>query len=239
MTFAFTEEELSYISKKYGYKYLVGFESVKFNKERCITALLEKGYIYPYKRAYELSNDVRLLLSAWVRMKYTLVRDSFMSDQDAFALFANENHIMTFSYHGEEVRLNLGDFSATAMDETLAQYLGITDDVVPADVFNITFTADDYLTYFEEETPVEQIAKETGLGVKDICAIKETLVSGESTSFVLQNVVNDIGCMGTFKKYNSAYILVKHIVPNTHLDRQRVVVVKGNSKDIVDSIYIL
>ena len=81
--------------------------------------------------------------------------------------------------------------------------------------------------------------QKTGLSLDDVSLIKQSLANEKGTSFIVQDVVENIGCMGILIKHSDGYILIKHIVPNNDISNQKVVISKGNSQDIVDSIYIL
>ncbi|MBQ8741957.1 MAG: hypothetical protein IJZ03_01160 [Clostridia bacterium] len=239
MTFHFSHEELSFLAKRFGYKHLEGIEFVRHNKEICSSALVEKGYMVPYKRSYELSNEVRLLLSTWVNVKYTLVREGYLSNNDVFAILANEERILSYSFHDGKIEIVMCDFSVEVMDQIITDYLDIVECNNCCTGFNITFTDDEYLSYFDSDTPSELICKKTGLSPDDVSLIKQSLANEKGTSFIVQDVVEDIGCMGILTKCSDGYVLVKHIVPNNDISNQKIVISKGNSQDIVDSIYIL
>ena len=239
MTLYFTHEELSYLAKKFGYKHLEGVDLVKFKDKVCEASLLEKGYLFPYNKTYEMSNDVRLLFSTWVNVRYTLVRDQFISDDHVFALLANKERILTYSFHEGNIQVSLCDFSPEIMDKLMTDYLDVQECDTPSYGFNITFAGKEYLSLFAGKMTSEQIAGKCGISVQDVELIKKTLADENSTSFIVQDVVEDIGCMGTFMRYADGYIMVKHIVPNNDLDAQKVIIVKGSAQDIVDSVYIL
>ena len=238
MTFTFSQEELSYMAKTFGYRHLEGADFVKFDKKMCEASLLEKGYILPYKKSFELSNEIRLLFSAWVGISYTLLRDSFLSDERVFAILAGPAHILTYSLNEGSIAMNMGDFSPVMMDRVLADYLDITE-CGEVSGFNISFPGEEYIACFGAEMADEDISAKTGLAPADIALIKATLDAEDGVSFILQNVKDDIGCMGVLKRHEDGYVMIKHIVPNTALNRQKVVAVKGNAQAIIDSIYIL
>ncbi len=239
MTFAFSQEELSYMAKSFGYQHLEGADFIKFDKKSCEASLLEKGYILPYKKSFELSNEIRLLLSAWVGIRYTLIRDSFLSDERVFAILASPEYILTYSLNKGSISMNMGNFSPEDMDRILADYLNIIECGGENPGFNISFSGEEYLAYFSGELSDEAVSGKTGLLSADIAQIKATLDAEDGVSFIVQNVKDDIGCMGALKRYEDGYVMVKHIVPNTAIDRQKIVVVKGNAQAIIDSIYIL
>jgi hypothetical protein len=131
------------------------------------------------------------------------------------------------------------DFSIPTMDSVIRDYLDIREDVVSSSNLNISFSGDDYLSFFGQELSNADISRRTGLTIDDVELIKKTLSQEGTTSYILQDVVEDIGCMGAISNFDRGYILVKHVVPNKDLRKQKVVVVKGSAKDIIDSIYIL
>lgn len=235
----FTQEELSFIAKQFGYDHLEGADFVKYNKNRCISSLTKKGYVIPYGKNFELSNECRLLLSTWESIRYTLVKDSCLSDEHVHAILANSERIISYSLHHSDIQIVMCDFSAEVMDQIISDYLGIDEFKDSCSGFNVTFSDDEYLSYFEKETPNGLICKKTGFSPDDVSLIKQSLANENSISFVVQDVVEDIGCMGVLTKCSDGYILVKHIVPNNDISNQKVVISKGNSQAVVDSIYIL
>lgn len=235
----FTQEELSFIAKQFGYDHLEGADFVKFNKNRCISSLTKKGYVIPYGKKIELSNECRLLLSTWESIRYTLIKDACLLDEYVHAIMANAERIISYSLHHSDIQIVMCDFSAEVMDQIIADYLAIDECKDCSSVFNVTFSDDEYLSYFEKETPNDLICKKTGLSLDDVSLIKQSLANEKGTSFIVQDVVEDIGCMGILIKHSDGYILIKHIVPNNDISNQKVVISKGNSQDIVDSIYIL
>ena len=239
MMFNFTQEELSFVAKQFGYDHLEGADFVKYNKNRCISALTEKGYVIPYGKNLELSNECRLLLSTWESIRYTLVKDTCLSDEHVHAILANSERIISYSLHHNDIQIVMCDFSIDVMDQIITDYLDVVESNDCCSCFNITFSADEYLSYFDAETPSDLICKKTGLSLDDVSSIKQSLADEKSTSFIVQDVVEDIGCMGILARCSNGYILVKHIVPNNDMSNQKVVVSKGNSLDVVDSIYIL
>ena len=239
MVLNFTQEELSFIAKQFGYEHLEGADFVKFNKNRCISSLTEKGYVIPYGKIFELSNECRLLLSTWESIRYTLAKDSCLSDEYVHAILANSERIISYSLHLNDIQIAMCDFSVEVMDQIITDYLDIVECNNCCTGFNITFTDDEYLSYFASDTPSELICKKTGLSPDDVSLIKQSLANEKGTSFIVQDVVEDIGCMGILTKCSDGYVLVKHIVPNNDISNQKIVISKGNSQDIVDSIYIL
>lgn len=237
--FNFTQEELSFIAKQFKYNHLEGADFVKYNKSNCISSLTEKGYVVPYGKHLELSNECRLLLSTWESIRYTLVKDACISDDHVHAILANSERIISYSLHQSDIQIVMCDFSVEIMDKIISDYLGIIDCTNCSSGFNITFSDDEYLSYFEKEAPNDLICKKTGLSLDDVLLIKQSLTNEKSTSFIVQDVIEDIGCMGILLMYSCGYILIKHIVPNKDISNQKVVISKGNSQDIVDSIYIL
>lgn len=239
MVLNFTTEELSFVAKQFGYDHLEGLDLVKFNKKDCIDSLVAKGYITPYGKKFELSNECRLLLYAWTSARYTLLQDKFASQEHLFAILANSKSIISYSSHENEIQLSMCDFSAETMDKVIADYLGIEDFDDCVAKFNITFSADDFLACFKEDVPNDMICKKTGLSDGDVSLIKKTIKNASSISYIVQDLVEDIGCMGNIVKHPEGYVLVKHIVPNRNMRKQKVVVTKGNAQDVVDSVYIL
>ena len=239
MALYFTHEELSYLAKKFGYKHLEGVDLIKFKDKVCEASLLDKGYILPYGNSYELSNDVRFLLSSWSDIRYTLVRDQFISDEHAFALLASEERIISYSFHEGNIQASLCDFSPEVMDKLMTDYLDVQECDTQTLGFNVTFAGEEYLSLFGGKMTSEQIAGKCGISVQNVDLIKKTLSDENSTSFIVQDVAEDIGCMGTFVRYADGYIMIKHIVPNNDPDAQKVVIVKGSAQDIIDSVYIL
>ena len=239
MTVNFSHEELSFLASNFGYKHLEGLELIKFDETQCTDSLLAKGYIVPYKKTYELSNELRILFSAWVNIQYTIVRANYVTEIDLFAVFASRERIITYSYHSGNIQMSMCDFSFETMDMVIRDYLDIKENVVANDKFNVSFTADEYLAAFGTEMSNEEFAKTTGLKIEDVELIKYLLSHDATTSYVLQDVVQDISCRGIIFAYDGGYMLLKHIVPNNNLRKQKVVIAKGSAKDIVDSIYIL
>ncbi len=239
MTVNLTQKELSYIVKHFGYKQLEGFDPVKFNKKECESSLEDRGYIKPYGKSFELSNDMRLVLSAWMKSRYTLVKHSCLLENHIFAIFASNEYIFSYSMHEGDVRIDLCDFNFEAMDKIIADYLDITDDVNSLSNFNVSFTAEEFISLFENELPNEVISGKIGLSAENVQIIKNAIAEENNTTFILQDVIDDIGCMGIITKNDDGYVMIKHIVPNRIVEHQKAVVVKGNAKDIVDSVYIL
>lgn len=237
--FNFTQEELSFIAKQFGYDHLEGAAFVKFNKNKCSGSLIEKGYVIQYGKKLELSNECRLLLSSWESIRYTLVKDTCLSDENIHAILANSERIISYSLHQSDIQIAMCDFSAEVMDRIIIDYLNIVECNDCSSRFNVTFSADEYLSCFETEISNDTICKKTGLSLDDVSLIKQSLTSKNRTSFIVQDVVEDIGCMGVLVKHSEGYLLVKHIVPNNDIKNQKVVVSKGNTQDVIDSIYIL
>lgn len=238
MELLFTQQELSFISKQFKYDRLVGFMETDFDKKAVIESLLSKGYLSQYEKAYELSNDVRILLSAWTNMRYTVVREDFIKESHVFSIFANSEYILTFSVHEREIRLTMGNFSAESMDKTLLDYLGLQSENSDSAGYNIFLSAEMFLKYFGPESISESLAsKELGLPINDVSKVRSFLALEDKTSVIIQDVLDDIGCLAIFGEVDGSVIMMKHIVPNNAIDKQRVVLVKGSANKIVDSIY--
>ena len=112
----FTQEELSFIAKQFGYDHLEGADFVKFNKNRCISSLTKKGYVIPYGKKIELSNECRLLLSTWESIRYTLIKDACILDEHVHAIMANAERIISYSLHHSDIQIVMCDFSAEVME---------------------------------------------------------------------------------------------------------------------------
>lgn len=239
MTFSFTQEELSYLMMKYGYRNLEAMDVVEFDEEKCEGALFEKGYLSQGQRAIELSNDVRLLLSAWSGIRYTIVREDFISENQAFALLASKDYIITYSSNDEIIELNLCDFDFSIMDSIISNYIDISEKEVYCSSLNISLTSDEFVSLFDKGSSNEEIIKKTGISLNDTIMIRRALSSEESVEFILQDVENNVGCKGSLVNDKEGYVLIKHITYNDASDNQRIVIAKGNRQDIVDSIYII
>ena len=239
MVLNFTIEELSFIAKQFKYDHLEGVAFVRFNKAECIDSLVTKNYLIPYGKKFELSNDVRLLLSTWDSVRYTLLQDKFANQEHVFAIMANSKRIISYSSHGNDIQLSMCDFSVEVMDKVITDYLGIENFGDCPAKFNITFSADEFLSYFKEDVSNDVICGKTGLSDGDVSLIKYAIKSDEGISYIVQDVVEDIGCMGNIVKYPEGYVLIKHVVPNRNVRKQKVIITKGDAQDIVDSIYIL
>lgn len=239
MIMHFTESELSYILKQFGYQQLEGFQAVAFNSDACIQGLLEKEYISKYKQSYELATNVRLALSSWVQARYTLVRDGYATNDHAFAILASSSAIISYSRHEGNIQLIHADFSAALMDHVLADYLNVTPTGVIGACFNISFTGSEYLSYFGSETPTEQVSKATGLEAADIALIRRVSDVPDSIVFFLRDIQKDTNCLGVIAKFDEGYVMIKQILSGQDPENQKVVVVKGDSQNIVNSIYIV
>ena len=243
MQFNFTVEELSFIVKRFKFRELVGFTRQPFKEASVIESLMAKKYLTPYKSSYELPNELRALFSAWLNTQYTVVREDFINDDHVFALLASNHYIISYSEHFDDITVALSSFDETVMDTLLMQYLNM--DEHPADTsaqgnYNLTFSSKDFLDYFgEKRKSAETVADKTGLSKDEILELWNALSCDDNLSVILQDLVNDIGCMIILHRTPDAYVMFKHITPNTGLHKQRVIVAKGSAQKIVDSIYIL
>ena len=163
----------------------------------------------------------------------------YLTDDDTFAIFSNEERIISYSFHKGNIEMMLCDFSIEVMDKIITDYLNISNDTVCQSKFNISFSGDEYLSLFAPDQTIDTISKKSGLKVEDVALIQQLLTREDNTSFILQDIIDEIGCLGVLMKFDTGYLLFKHIVPNKNLNRQRVVFAKGDAQDIIDSIYIL
>lgn len=235
----FTREELTFLAEYFGYKNLQAADFVEYNQNECIDSLVKKEYITPYGSNFKLSNECRLLLSAWQKIRYTLVKDSSLSDDYVYAILAGSQSVISYVLHYNDIEVSMCDFSIEIMDKIIADYLKIIESNNCKLGFNITLTAEEYVYCFGEETPSALICKKTGLSIDDVDLIKRCLKNQDNTPFIVQDLKENVGCRGILFKYPNEYVLIKHIVPNNNPDMQKVVIVKGNSVDVVDSIYIV
>ena len=235
----FTKQELTCLADTFGYLNLEGADFVEFNREECINSLLEKGYITPYADRFELSNECRLLLSAWENIRYTLTKDSALLEDHVHAILASSRSIISYSLHFNDIQMVMCDFSAEVMDKVFADYLDIPAFDNCKSGFNITLSAEEYIYCFGQEISNELISKKTGLSYDDVSLIKKALNDENGTSFMVKDIRDEVVYAGILFKYSNEYVLIKDIVPNNNFDMQKVVIVKGNSVDIIDSIYIV
>ena len=241
MQLNFNTNELSFVVKRFKIGELMSFGPQKKVKEKdAIDSLLQKQYLIPYGEKYELSNELRLLFSVWEKIRYTVVREDYISKDHVFSLMANSKNILVYSEHFDDITVALSDFSAEVMDGILLDYLGIADGDEMEQGYNCVFQTEDFLNYFvAKKKDINYISAKTGLSADEIQEIIDALAAEDEMSLIVQDIVEDVGARCSVKRLPKAWIMIKHIVPNKALAKERVVVIKGNAEKIVDSIYVI
>ena len=240
MNFCFTVEELSFIVKHFKYKDLIGFKPQKCKEKNVAQPLEQKGYLRNNNGKYELPNELRLLFSAWLQVRYTVVREDYWDDENVFSIMASPKYIISYSEHNDDINIAICDFSFETMDCILADYLGLSNIAANCSGYNYTFATSDFIDFFgENRIDSVSASKKTGLSEKCINEIVEYISFDDSISLIMQDVEKNIGAMAVIKYIENSLFMVKHIVPNDDLLKQKVVVVKGDAESIVNSIYVL
>ncbi len=240
MQLNFTKQELSFLMKQIGCELLPGFEAVEFDPDATAKALAEKGYVTLYREAWELSNPARLLLTAWARIRFTVVRQDYIMDDHTFALLADPRFILTVSIHFDQITVGMMDFDFLQMRKLLIEYIGLPGGQDAVTGYNIVLSGDQFLdTLNFEQHDDAWVAAQLGLPVAEIEQLKSMMADEASVGLIIQDLQEEVGCMTAISAQTDAWYMLKHVVPNTDPARHKVVLVKGSAEDITDSIFAI
>ena len=239
MQFNFSESELSYIIKHFNYPSLIGVEKQLYDEQRVISSLCDKKYLMFVNGDYELSYAVRILLNAWRSIRYSIVRTDLNDDKYLTCIFASEEVILFLLNHLSEIQIDMLDFSEEKMDYTIIKYLGLSECKTTMLEYNISLSIDDFLTLFfsHSVSENERLSPMLGLPIQEVKAISDVLNKKPDVSIIVQDLKRNIGSLDMIFTSDCGWYMAKHITPPNH--DERVVLVKGNIKQIADSIYIL
>lgn len=238
MEFELTEKELSYIIKKFSYKKLVGFSRKLFIKNHVEDSLLSKGYLVLQNNDFVLSNSLRILLSCWQKCRYTMSRPELVSQKNYQCILSNSESIICIDNRDSKLKINLFDFNIERMDRLVLQMAELPDLSV-SDEFIVELSFDDYylmLTKKITDDMIKKIIKSTGFSIEKITEIIHMAQHQQKVLLLTEDLVENIGCFSRIILSGNGIYMFKHITPQDE-SQQRVIVVKGSTKYIVDSIY--
>lgn len=240
MQFNFLETELSYLIKRFNYTKIVGLRRCIYNEDQVKHSLLDKGYLIQFSGREELSNPVRILFSAWSKARYSVVRSDCNGEDNSLFILANEEVILFVSIFEQKVSVEMSDFSEHNMDSLLYHYLQLCKDGYDSRELNITLTVEDFVTLFLTESKIgmKHTAGKLGLSFDEVYDLCSAVQLEPQVVLVIQDMKNNTGSLNMIHSIKNKLVMIKHITPEDR-ENQRVVVVQGDLRAIVDSIYIL
>ena len=105
---------------------------------------------------------------------------------------------------------------------------------------NITLTVEDFVTLFLTESKIgmKHTAGKLGLSFDEVYDLCSAVQLEPQVVLVIQDMKNNTGSLNMVHSIKNKLVMIKHITPEDR-ENQRVVVVQGDWRAIVDSIYIL
>ncbi len=231
MKFMFTNSELSYLAKQLGYNKLLGFNQSFFSEQKVIDSLKEKKYIEEVSGSIKISNSIILLLSGWSKMNYSILRLDYRDKNNAYYTLASKELILLIADLENEISICMYDFSIDNMDSIIKTYLKIPEvsdckDSYVVPIFDLNI----------KNLSNKEFARKTGLSIEQIEEI-DGFCNDDTTGiqFIVQSISDDAGMMCTLFSNDNALFMFKDITAG---EVNKMVIVKGNTQDIIDSIYI-
>lgn len=240
MQFAFVETELSYLIKRFNYHSIVGLNRCLYDEEQVKQSLLEKGYLIKFSCVEELANPVRILLSVWSRMRYSFIRSDCKGDDNSLFILVSEEAILFVSVFEHKVYVEMLDADEQKLNLLLYNYLQLNERIYDSQTLNITLTVDDFVELFflGSQSNVECVEQKLGLSCDEISDLHLTMECQPHAVLIVQDLQMNIGSLNVIYSIKGKLVMIKHVTPPTK-ENERVVIVKGDLRAIVDSIYIL
>ncbi len=240
MHFAFVETELSYLIKRFNYHSIVGLNMCLYNEEEVKQSLLRKDYLVKISNRDELSNSVRILLSAWSRMRYSFIRNDCNGEENSLFILVSDEAMLFVSTFEHNVSVEMFDADEQKLNSLLYHYLQLSDKTYDPQTLNITLTVGDFVELFflNAQSNTKYAQQKLGLPCDEICDLYSAMERKPHVILIVQDMQMNIGSLNVIYSFGEKLVMIKHVTPEAK-ENERVVIVKGDLRAIVDSIYIL
>lgn len=241
MRFNLKLNEVQYIQKQFHFGSLLGVEKRLFPQFGVDKTLKSKGVIVEQneKRA-DLSNEYRYLFSSWEKMRYSVVRPDSNNSNSFFCVLANESTIILLDQVGDDIAIELIDFSSDTLDSILFN-MGEFDSTVSTDSpFNISLPAKDFtqLMSSHKDRNIEFWSNKLGISKDDLTFYLEMMNKEEDFfMYLCEDHLEQIGTLIKVVKTANGYYALKHVTPKDSTN-EKMVMILGNAQMVINSIYI-
>ena len=241
MRFNLKLNEVQYIQKQFHFDSLLGVERRIFPQFGVDKTLKSKGVVVEQDgKRLDLSNEYRYLFSAWEKMRYSVVRPD-SNDKDAFfCVLANENTIILLDQVGNDIALELIDFSADALDGILFNMAEFDSKVAAESPFNISLPVKDFTQLMSslKDSNIEIWSNKLGISKDDLTFYLEMMNKEEDFfMYLCEDHLEQIGTLIKVVKSPKGYYALKHVTPKDTANEKMVMIV-GDANMIINSMYI-
>lgn len=241
MRFNLKLNEVQYIQKQFHFDSLLGVERRLFPQFGVEKTLKSKGVIIEQDgRRAELSNEYRYLFSAWEKMRYSVVRPDSNDKDSFFCVLANESTIILLDQVGNDIAIELIDFSSDTLDSILFNMAEFDSTVSVESPFNISLPVKDFtqLMSSRKDSNIEVWSNKLGISKDDLTFYLEMMNKEEDFfMYLCEDHLEQIGTLIKVVKTPKGYYALKHVTPKDSTNEKMVMIV-GNAQMIINSIYI-
>ena len=236
MRFELTLDEIVFIKETFHFPNLLCVGETKINKS--VVKSLEKRGVIENKDTYcELSGEYRLLFKHWSQMQFTVFRPDDTTGRKLECILANTDSFMVYAQNKNQVTIDYYDFDEIAMSSLLCAVSKMDPKVQSTKSFVITFSVQEIEEFLDSRD--EELKKWEGkLGLPwellDFCI--QSLANTKPNMILIEDHKQNVGCLMQVANTNRGIVALKHITPQD-TDKERMVLVFGDARYVIDTIY--
>ena len=238
MKYVMTQSQARYIQEQYGFLFLLGLNNKISPEPETRDQLLQRGVIYDNHGYDELHPAFRALFSCWDKMRYSVVRADLNRDTRFQCLLTNRSSTIFFDREGEQIRMDLIDFSEEKLDKFFAAVAELTPCGPVERPFTVTLSMEDYPRFINAATEEELLSwqKRLGLPASLLRTYLQAVLRQEDTRLLLvEDHISDVGYLMKLAPTDQGIFALKHVTYGT--GEEKVVLVYGSDSYLIDSIY--
>ena len=242
MRFQMSVKEAQYIQKKFKFSPLLGLDRVMFAPMGVEKKLINAGVIQlGSSGGKELDTKYRYLFSAWEKMRYSVVDPNENDGKSFFCVLANEKEIILLEQVDQNLTLELIDFKTETMDRILANMTRLNLDIQCGAIpFNIVLPVKDFTDFVmcRQKGTLSKWSNALGVSELEIDDYLEQINNEESFVMLLcEDHVLGVGMLIKVVCARDVVYALKHVTPE-NASEEKMVLLKGDARSIVDSVYV-